>query len=111
ARCDRVGQSLRPRRQRCAADHGPGDARLNREAKGFRSAATAVAALFARLRAEKRCGVIAYVTCGDPDRDTTIRIVQELERAGADAIELGVPFSDPIADGPVIQAASQRALR
>jgi tryptophan synthase alpha chain len=70
-----------------------------------------VANLFKRLRAGKRCGVIAYVTVGDPDRDTTIRIVQELERAGADAIELGIPFSDPIADGPVIQAASQRALR
>jgi tryptophan synthase alpha chain len=70
-----------------------------------------VDSLFRTLRAQKRCGVIAYVTCGDPDRETTIRIVQELERAGADAIELGVPFSDPIADGPVIQAASQRALR
>jgi len=72
---------------------------------------TRVDALFRRLRDEKRCGVIAYVTCGDPDRDTTIAIVRELERAGADAIELGVPFSDPIADGPVIQAAAQRALR
>ncbi|MCU1348849.1 MAG: tryptophan synthase, alpha chain [Acidobacteria bacterium] len=67
--------------------------------------------LFRTLRAEKRCGVIADVTCGDPDRETTIRIVQELERDGVDAIELGIPFSDPIADGPVIQAASQRALR
>ena len=56
----------------------------------------------------KKCGLIAYVTCGDGD---TVRIVEELERAGADAIELGIPFSDPIADGPVIQAASQRALR
>jgi tryptophan synthase alpha chain len=67
--------------------------------------------LFKRLRGEGRCGFIAYVTCGDPDRDTTVRIVEELERAGADAVELGIPFSDPIADGPVIQAASQRALR
>ena len=67
--------------------------------------------LFRRLRSEKRCGLIAYVTCGDPDPDTTIRIVEELVVAGADAIELGVPFSDPIADGPVIQAAAQRALR
>ncbi|HEU4520391.1 MAG TPA: tryptophan synthase subunit alpha [Thermoanaerobaculia bacterium] len=67
-------------------------------------------ALFSRLRKEKRCGLIAYVTCGDPDPDTTTRIVLELEKAGADAIELGVPFSDPIADGPVIQAAAQRAL-
>ena len=66
--------------------------------------------LFKRLHRDRRCGVIAYVTCGDPDLDTTVRIVEELERAGADAIELGVPFSDPIADGPVIQAASQRAL-
>lgn len=66
-----------------------------------------VDALFKRLRKEQRCGLIAYVTCGDGD---TARIVEELERAGADAIELGIPFSDPIADGPVIQAAAQRAL-
>ena len=66
--------------------------------------------LFKRLRRESRCGLIAYVTCGDPDPDTTTRVVEELSRAGADAIELGVPFSDPIADGPVIQAAAQRAL-
>lgn len=64
--------------------------------------------LFQRLRAEQRCGLIAYVTCGDGD---TVRIVEELEQAGADAIELGIPFSDPIADGPVIQAAAQRALQ
>ncbi|HUP46150.1 MAG TPA: tryptophan synthase subunit alpha [Thermoanaerobaculia bacterium] len=67
-------------------------------------------ALFRALRREKRCGLIAYVTCGDPDVETTVRIVRALEEAGADAIELGVPFSDPIADGPVIQAAAQRAL-
>lgn len=66
--------------------------------------------LFKRLRDQRRCGLIAYVTCGDPDRDTTIRVIETLQRAGADAIELGIPFSDPIADGPVIQAASQRAL-
>ena len=66
---------------------------------------------FRALRAEKRCGLIAYVTCGDPDRATTVRIVLALAEAGADAIELGVPFSDPIADGPVIQAAAQRALK
>lgn len=69
-----------------------------------------VESLFRRLRREGRCGLIAYVTCGDPDLETTTRVVLELERAGADAIELGVPFSDPIADGPVIQAAAQRAL-
>lgn len=63
--------------------------------------------LFKRLKREGRCGLIAYVTCGDGD---TVRIVRELEENGADAIELGIPFSDPIADGPVIQAAAQRAL-
>src|ERR1700686_3035181 len=67
--------------------------------------------LFKRLRKEKRCGFIAYVTCGDPDCDTTAGIVEALEHAGADAVEPGIPFSDPIADGPVIQAASQRSLR
>lgn len=66
--------------------------------------------LFARLRKQRRCGLIAYVTCGDPDVAATPKIVEELERAGADAIELGIPFSDPIADGPVIQAAAQRSL-
>ena len=66
--------------------------------------------LFKQLAHEERCGLIAYVTCGDPDLETTIRVVHALEQAGADAIELGVPFSDPIADGPVIQAAAQRAL-
>ena len=67
--------------------------------------------LFKRLKREQRCGLIAYITCGDPDIETTIRIVHALEAAGADAIELGIPFSDPIADGPVIQAAAQRALQ
>lgn len=66
-----------------------------------------VDALFRKLKRDQRCGLIAYVTCGDGD---TVRIVEELEEAGADAIELGIPFSDPIADGPVIQAAAQRAL-
>jgi tryptophan synthase alpha chain len=70
-----------------------------------------IEALFKKLRKQKRCGLIAYVTCGDPDRQTTIRAVEELAAAGADAIELGVPFSDPIADGPVIQAAAHRALQ
>jgi tryptophan synthase alpha chain len=69
-----------------------------------------VRTLFKRLASESRCGLIAYVTCGDPSVDTTVDIVNKLTEAGADAIELGVPFSDPIADGPVIQAASQRAL-
>jgi tryptophan synthase alpha chain len=66
--------------------------------------------LFSHLTRDGRTGLIAYITCGDPDRETTVRIIEALEEAGADAIELGIPFSDPIADGPVIQAAAQRAL-
>src|SRR5262249_53961461 len=54
--------------------------------------------------------LIAYVTCGDPDLATTKHVVLAAIEAGADVIELGVPFSDPVADGPVIQRASQRAL-
>lgn len=66
--------------------------------------------VFGRLRAEKRGGFIPFVTAGDPDIETSIEIVVALARAGADVIELGVPFSDPVADGPVIQRASERAL-
>jgi tryptophan synthase alpha chain len=66
--------------------------------------------LFKHLTRDERTGLIAYVTCGDPDRETTVRVIEALEGAGADAIELGIPFSDPIADGPVIQAAAHRAL-
>ena len=53
---------------------------------------------------------IAFVTCGDPDLETTARLVREMAAAGADIIELGIPFSDPTAEGPVIQAANVRAL-
>jgi tryptophan synthase alpha chain len=64
-----------------------------------------------RLHFERRPGLVIYVTCGDPDLGTTRSIVLSAIRAGADVIELGVPFSDPVADGPVIQRASERALR
>jgi tryptophan synthase alpha chain len=60
---------------------------------------------------QRKPGLIAYVTCGDPDLPTTREIVLAAIRAGADVIELGVPFSDPVADGPVIQRASERALK
>lgn len=65
---------------------------------------------FARLRAENRAAFVAYVMAGDPDHDTALRIVQGLPSAGVDVIELGMPFTDPMADGPAIQAAGQRAL-
>jgi tryptophan synthase alpha chain len=66
---------------------------------------------FERLRREGRKAFIPYITAGDPDLLTTERLILGLEEAGADVIELGVPFSDPMADGPVIQRASERALR
>jgi tryptophan synthase alpha chain len=72
---------------------------------------TRIAALFERLRAEERTGMIAYLTAGDPTPDATPGLVAALERGGADLIELGVPFSDPVADGPVIQKAGDRAIR
>jgi tryptophan synthase alpha chain len=65
---------------------------------------------FAELKSEGRKGFIPYVTAGDPTLDATLKLVPALEKAGADIVELGVPFSDPIADGPVIQRATERAL-
>ncbi len=65
---------------------------------------------FERLQAENTRGLIAYITAGDPSPDRTVELIKALEAGGADVIELGVPFSDPIADGPVIQRASDRAL-
>lgn len=65
---------------------------------------------FKALRARKKKAFIAYITAGDPDIAVTGKLVLELEKSGADIIELGIPFSDPIADGPTIQAASYRAL-
>ena len=70
-----------------------------------------IPALFARLKAEGKPGLVAYITAGDPSPAMTPRLVAALERGGADLIELGVPFSDPIADGPVIQRGSDRALK
>src|SRR5260370_22654374 len=66
---------------------------------------------FADLRGAGEMGLVAYLTAGDPSLAATEQFVLALANAGADAIELGVPFSDPVADGPVIQRASERALR
>ncbi len=65
---------------------------------------------FARLRAEGRPGLVTYTTAGDPDLPRSAEILLALDRAGADVLEVGVPFSDPLADGPVIQRATERAL-
>lgn len=69
-----------------------------------------IEALFERARNARRCAFIPYVMAGDPDLDTTERVLDALTAAGADAIELGIPYGDPLADGPTITAAAQRAL-
>jgi len=72
---------------------------------------TRIGSMFQHLRRSGQKGLIAYVTVGDPSLERTPALVEALVRGGADLIELGVPFSDPIADGPVIQRAGERALR
>ena len=69
-----------------------------------------IAERFARRKAEGRPAFVAFLTAGDPSLERTVRAARELDAAGADVLELGVPFSDPLADGPVIQRASERAL-
>ena len=69
-----------------------------------------IAKRFADLKAEGRAGLAAFITAGDPDIKTSSAILKQLPDAGADIIELGMPFSDPMADGPAVQASSQRAL-
>lgn len=69
-----------------------------------------LATTFAALRASGRSGLVTYVTAGDPSLQRTEGILRALDRAGADVIEVGVPFSEPLADGPVIQRATERAL-
>jgi tryptophan synthase alpha chain len=69
-----------------------------------------LAETFARLRREGRPGLVTYTTAGDPDLPRSAEILKALDRAGADVLEVGVPFSDPLADGPVIQRATERAL-
>ncbi|HUY14983.1 MAG TPA: tryptophan synthase subunit alpha [Terriglobia bacterium] len=72
---------------------------------------TRITACFDKLKAEGAKGLVVYLTAGDPSLEDTGRLLAAIERGGADLIELGVPFSDPLADGPVIQRASERALK
>jgi tryptophan synthase alpha chain len=69
-----------------------------------------IAARFSALRSASRTGLVTYVTAGDPDLQRSAEIIKRLDKAGADVLEIGVPFSDPLADGPVIQRATERAL-
>jgi len=75
------------------------------------SNSTRISKRFAELRASGELGIVAYITAGDPSLDATVKFVLALAEAGTDVIELGVPFSDPLADGPTIQRASERALK
>jgi tryptophan synthase alpha chain len=70
-----------------------------------------LAPCFARLRTEGRTALTSFITAGDPDREATVPALHQLVEAGADVLELGIPFSDPEAEGPVIQASSERGLR
>ena len=72
---------------------------------------TRIARRFRELRERQAKGLVVYFTAGDPSLDATGDLLAALDRAGVDVIELGVPFSDPLADGPVIQRASERALK
>ena len=72
---------------------------------------TAISDCFNSLRDRAECALIPFITAGDPDLETTAKALRILDESGADLIELGVPYSDPLADGPVIQAAATRALR
>src|SRR5882762_3051356 len=71
---------------------------------------TRLQSTFARLRDKRAPGLVTYIAAGDPDLERTAGILRALDRAGADVLEVGVPFSDPLADGPVIQRATERAL-
>src|SRR5947209_14271565 len=112
-RPDRDPEPVRPRRQ------GHGDSlavcvmRLAPATMGEMAIAmtTRITRCFDALRRAGELGLVAYITAGDPTLDATERIVPALADAGADVVELGVPFSDPLADGPTIQRASERALR
>lgn len=72
---------------------------------------TSVSECFQSLHNNQECALIPFITAGDPDLETTAKALRVLDQAGADMIELGVPYSDPLADGPVIQAAATRALQ
>jgi tryptophan synthase alpha chain len=88
----------------------PGSGGQGPAAVGGPEAKGRIAATFAALREARRPGLVTYVTAGDPSLQATAGILGALDRAGADVLEIGVPFSDPLADGPVIQRATERAL-
>jgi tryptophan synthase alpha chain len=83
---------------------------ISSERGGAATSRTRIAERFAQLRAAGRRALVPYITAGHPDAERTVDLLRGLEHAGADVIEIGLPFSDPMADGPIIQASSQQAL-
>ncbi len=77
----------------------------------YASMTTRIDTRFAELKAQGRAALVTFLTAGDPDGETSLALIKALPKAGADVIELGMPFTDPMADGPAIQASSQRALK
>src|SRR6266849_123875 len=92
---------------RCRNRHGPAPKRCG----AMKGPVSRIQSAFERLARERRKALIPYVTAGDPRPEVTVPLMRALVEAGADVIELGVPFSDPMADGPVIQRSSERALK
>src|SRR4026207_1875091 len=84
--------------------------RVISEWKKVRKLGSRIPVTFDRIRRENRTGLVTYVTAGDPDLTRSADILCALDRAGADVLEVGIPFSEPLADGPVIQRATERAL-
>src|SRR5205807_1132251 len=84
---------------------------LRRRRPSRRHAVSRIERRFAQLKAEGRAGLVVYLVAGDPDPDTSRALFEGVAEVGADLVEIGMPFSDPMADGPSIQAAGQRALK
>src|SRR3954452_8863486 len=102
ARSSAGGQPLRPRRQ------GSG---FRGALPGRQEMTTRIEKRFAALKSEGRAALVTFMMAGDPDYATSLALTKALPKAGADVIELGMPFTDPMADGPAIQAAGLRALK
>src|SRR4029079_16872120 len=98
--------------RQCRKGHCPAAVSSSRIPRAMdRAMTTRLEARFARCRADGRAALVTYVMAGDPDPETSLAILKGLPKAGADIVAFGLPFTDPMADGPAIQAAGLRALK
>src|SRR5712692_8724066 len=97
--------------RRCASDDAKDCPSEDRAKRAALSMTTRIDRRFAALQRDGRAALVTFLTAGDPDPATSLAILNALPAAGADVIELGMPFTDPMADGPAIQASSLRALK